>query len=78
MTNREYLMSLDDDRLSRLLKAIQINSIMEFLKGSQEQRIMSAREWKEWLKKEDDFVNFLTQIPDGWAMDQEYNLKEKL
>ena len=74
MKNGDYIRSLDDDRLARLLFIWGINTLSLFLEYGG-MRIMDARQLREWLDKL-DFMCDQTLVPKDFIFGQDFFLKE--
>ena len=74
MRNGDYIRSLDDDRLARLLFIWGINTLSLFLEYGG-MRVMDAKQTREWLDKL-DFMCDQTLVPKDFVFGQDFFLKE--
>ena len=74
MKNGDYIRSLDDDRLARLLFIWGINTLSLFLEYGG-LRVMDAKQTRDWLDKL-DFMCDQTLVPKDFIFGQDFFLKE--
>lgn len=74
MKNGDYIRSLDDDRLARLLFVWGINTLSLFLQYGG-LRVMDAKQTREWLDKL-DFMCDQTLVSKDFIFGQDFFLKE--
>ena len=74
MKNGDYIRSLDDDRLARLLFIWGINTLSLFLEYGG-LRVMDAKQIRDWLDKL-DFMCDQTLVPKDFVFGQDFFLKE--
>ena len=74
MKNGDYIRSLDDDRLARLLFIWGVNTLSLFLQYGG-LRVMDAKQIREWLDKL-DFMCDQTLVPKDFVFGQDFFLKE--
>ena len=74
MKNGDYIRSLDDDRLARLLFIWGINTLSLFLEYGG-LRVMDAKQIREWLEKM-DFMCDQTLVPKDFVFGQDFFLRE--
>lgn len=74
MKNGDFIRSLDDDRLARMLFTWSINSATSFLQSGG-LRLMDAKQIREWLEQL-DFICEETRVPKEMIFGQDFFLKE--
>ena len=74
MNNGDFIRSLDNDRMARFLFNWSINCVTSFLEHGG-QKMMNGLEARKWLDS-DEFVCEETRVHDGFAFDQDFNLKK--
>ena len=75
MKNGDYIRSLDDDRLARLLFIWGINTLSLFLEYGG-LRVMDAKQTRDWLDKL-DFMCDQTLVPKDFVFGQDFFLKKE-
>lgn len=74
MKNRDFIRSLDDDRMARFLYTWSINCVTSFLQHGG-LYLMNAKEMREWLDST-EFVCEETRVAEDFVFDQNFNLRE--
>lgn len=75
MKNGDYIRSLDDDKLARLLWIWGINYLSGFMKNGGS-KLKNFSELRKWIDSE-QFVCDETKVPDGFVFDQNFELREE-
>ncbi|MBP3772442.1 MAG: hypothetical protein J6I53_07115 [Treponema sp.] len=73
MTNGDFIRSLDDDRMSRFLFNWSINCVSSFLEQGGA-GLMNGIDLRKWMDS-DEFICNETKVEEGFAFDQEFNMK---